>query len=144
MSNILVFGKKSQISGIMVGEKYSEAIKSQYRKLEVTFDGDLIDACRGEEVIKAIKKYNLLDNVKKNSLILREELGNRFKNYRSVGHLVAFDFNNKKLRDKFVSEAYENKLLVNPTDENSVRLRPNLALKISELDELIEIVKKIS
>ena len=41
--DIITFGKKSQICGVMVNDKYSEAIRSPFRKLEVTFDGELID-----------------------------------------------------------------------------------------------------
>ena len=110
--DILVFGKKSQISGIMVNDKFSEAIKSPYRKLEVTFDGDLIDACRCEYIIKAIEKYSLLKKVRENSEILKDELSQLFLNYRSIGHLIAFDFMSMDKRDNFVSKAYENKVLV--------------------------------
>jgi len=140
--DIIVFGKKSQICGVMVNDKYSEAIKSQYRKLEVTFDGELLDAVRAEYIINAIEKDLLLENVKEKSEILRAELSSMFDNYRSVGHLVAFDFLNKKKRDDFVNTSYSNFLLVNPTSEKSVRLRPNLAFNNNELDELLDKIKK--
>jgi acetylornithine/succinyldiaminopimelate/putrescine aminotransferase len=65
-----------------------------------------------------------------------------FDNYRSVGHLVAFDFSNKKKRDDFVNKSYSNFILVNPTGEKSVRLRPNLAFNKNELDELLDKIKK--
>jgi L-lysine 6-transaminase len=129
----------------MVNEKYVEALKSPYQKLEVTFDGDLIDACRGEYVIKAIEKYSLLLKVRENSEIIEKELSQLFLNYRSVGYLIAFDFFSQDERDSFVSNAYSNKLLVNPTAEKSIRIRPNLAFSDNELDELlnkINIAKK--
>ena len=140
--DILIFGKKSQISGIMVNEKFSEAIKSPYRKLESTFDGDLIDACRGKYIIKAIEKYSLLRKVSKNSEILNDELSQQFLNYRSAGHLIAFDFLSEEKRDNFVLKAYENNLLVNPTEDKTVRLRPNLAFSLNEIDDLLSRIKK--
>lgn len=140
--DILVFGKKSQICGLMANDKYSEAIKSQYRKLEVTFDGDLIDAVRCGFIIDAIKNDSLLENVEAKSNILSSELSSNFENYRSSGHLIAFDFQTKSKRDKFVSQAFSNFLLVNPTGEKSVRLRPNLAFNGNELDELISKITK--
>lgn len=142
--DIIIFGKKSQICGIMANEKYSEAIKSKYRKLEVTFDGDLIDAIRSEYIIKAIEKDFLLENVKEKSDILMKELSGMFDNYRSEGHLIAFDFKNKAKRDIFVNRAYSNFLLVNPTSEKSVRLRPNLAFSDNELDEFLVKLKESS
>jgi L-lysine 6-transaminase len=65
-----------------------------------------------------------------------------FENYRSVGHLIAFDFPNKQVRDKFVTNAYLNRLLVNPTDNKTIRIRPNLAFSDNELDELLNKVRK--
>jgi len=132
--DIVIFGKKSQICGIIVNDKYSEAIHSQYRKLEVTFDGELIDAIRSEYILNAIEKNSLLENVKDKSKILRNELSGLFENYRSVGHLIAFDFQNKQERDDFALNAYLNRLLVNPTGEKSIRIRPNLAFSDNELD----------
>lgn len=140
--DIVVFGKKSQICGIMTNEKYSEAINSKHRKLEVTFDGELIDAVRAEYILNAIEKYSLLENVIEKSATLKTELSSIFYNYRSIGHLIAFDFSNKKKRDDFVSKSYSNFLLVNPTGEKTVRLRPNLAFNNNEIDELLFILKK--
>jgi len=142
--DIIVFGKKAQICGVMVNDKYSEAIHSQYRKLEVTFDGDLIDAVRAEYILNAIEKYSLLERVNKNSIILHNELSETYDNYRSVGHLIAFDCKNKNVRDKFVSKAYLKHLLLNPTGEKSIRIRPNLALSDNELDEFLVRLKESS
>jgi L-lysine 6-transaminase len=140
--DIIIFGKKSQINGIMTNNKYAEAIDSKYRKLEVTFDGDLIDAVRSEFILKAIKKYALLENVKKNSIIIRDELSNMFENYRSEGYLIAFDFKNSIERDNFVTNAYSNHLLVNPTNEKSIRMRPNLAFSDDEISDMFLRIKK--
>ena len=141
--DIIAFGKKSQICGVMVNDKYSEAIRSEYRKLEVTFDGELIDAIRSEYVLDAIKKDSLLKSVEEKSEILRNELAGMFDNYRSEGYLIAFDFQKRDERDDFVNKAYSNFLLVNPTSEKSVRLRPNLAFSDSELDELLDKIKTV-
>jgi L-lysine 6-transaminase len=140
--DILIFGKKTQICGIMANEDYSEAILSDYRKLEVTFDGELIDAIRCSYIMDAIENDLLLENVKEKSEILKNELSDFFINYRSIGHLVAFDFLDSNLRDKFVKKCYSNFLLVNPTSDNSVRLRPNLAFSDNEMDELVDKIKK--
>ena len=140
--DIIVFGKKSQISGIMTNNKYAEAINSEYRKLEVTFDGELIDALRSEYILNAINKYSLLDSVKKKSIVIRAELSNLFENFRNEGYLIAFDFNRAQERDNFVKNAYSNYLLVNPTNEKSIRMRPNLAFSDDELEDLLIRVKK--
>jgi L-lysine 6-transaminase len=139
--DIIIFGKKSQICGVMVNDKYSEAINSKYRKLEVTFDGELIDAIRSSYILDAIEKHSLLERVTRNSFIISAELSGIYENYRSVGHLIAFDFKNKKERDSFVSRAYSRNLLVNPTGEKSIRIRPNLAFSDNELDDFLSRIK---
>ena len=141
--DIIVFGKKSQISGLNVNDKYSEALKSPYRKLEVTFDGDLIDACRGLYILNAIKKFNLLDSVKRNSILFEKELSPLFLNYRSTGQLIAFDFSTEENRDSFVKKCYQQNILVNPTSSHSVRLRPNLAITEDELQDFLSRIKNM-
>tara|TARA_B110000003_G_scaffold161238_1_gene161307 strand:+ start:16271 stop:17398 length:1128 start_codon:yes stop_codon:yes gene_type:complete len=141
--DILIFGKKSQICGIMVNDKYSEAINSQYRKLQVTFDGDLLDVIRAQYILKAIEEHDLMAAVKANSIIFEKELSPLFSNYRSSGHLIAFDFDNQGKRDDFVRKAYANNLLVNPTNDKSIRLRPNMAISDNEMDVFFDKVSKL-
>ena len=140
--DIVIFGKKSQICGVMVNDKYSEAIHSKYRKLEVTFDGDLIDAVRSQYILKAIKENALMDSVNNNSRVFKRELSPLFINYRSSGHLIAFDFESHKKRNNFIQKAYTNRLLVNPTNKQSVRLRPNMAITSNEIDVLFDKIRK--
>lgn len=140
--DIIVFGKKSQISGIMSNDKYSEAINSEYRKLEVTFDGDLIDAVRAEYIIEAINRDKLLNSIDKKSKYINSKLSRIFDNYRSIGGMIAFDFSTKQEREDFINYSYNNHLLVNPTSEKTIRMRMNMALSDDELDNLINKIKK--
>ena len=137
--DILIFGKKSQICGIIVSDKYSEAHKSSSKKLAVTFDGDLIDAVRGRFILRAYENDDLLNNAKNLSEIFRSYFEKRVMNYRSSGLLIAFDFETSVLRDKFVAAAYKYNLLCNPTGVSSVRIRPNMAISKTEVDRAFEI-----
>jgi len=141
--DIIVFGKKSQICGIMVNEKYSEAINSDFRKLQVTFDGDLLDAIRSKYILKAFQEYSILENVNDKSLLLHDLLSEKFINYRQKGFLIAFDFLDREKRDIFVKRAFHHGILVNPTSEKSVRLRPNLAFSDNDLDFLEQNILRI-
>jgi L-lysine 6-transaminase len=142
--DILVFGKKAQVCGIVVNDKYKEILENPYQKLDVTFDGELIDIVRATYILKAFEKYNILENVNKNSKLLREVLeGKVVLNYRSIGALIAFDFDTQLLRDEFVQKCFENNLLINKGGEKSVRLRPNLSLNSDELTNFLKILKVI-
>jgi L-lysine 6-transaminase len=139
--DILIFGKKSQICGIVLSDKYSEAHDSPSKKLSVTFDGDLIDAVRGLYVMRAYEKFGLLSNANTQSDIFRSFFESKVLNYRSSGLLIAFDFESSDQRNNFISSAYHNKLLCNPTGKSSVRLRPNMAISTEEVERALDICK---
>jgi len=141
--DILVFGKKSQVCGIVLNDKYKEILENSYQKLDVTFDGELIDMIRATYILKAFEEYNILENVNKNSLFLKEKLSDKLNNYRSIGHLIAFDFETCEKRDNFVEKCFKNKLLVNKAGEKAIRLRPNLSLLENERLEFLSIINKV-
>lgn len=142
--DVIIFGKKSQVSGVMANNAYAGIMQNPNQILSVTFDGDLIDVVRGAYVFKAIEKYSLLRNVAEKSKKLQNLVGKLLLNYRSIGGLVAFDFANGGERNKFAEIAFKNYLLVNRTGEKTVRIRLNLAIKDSEIDDLAErIIKSI-
>ena len=141
--DILIFGKKAQVCGICVNEKYSLILNNPYQKLDVTFDGELIDIIRATYILKAFKKYNILENVKIQSNRIKKELSNKVLNYRSIGNLIAFDFNTKEERDTFVQKSFDNNLLINKAGETTVRLRPNLALSQDELTHFLNLILKL-
>lgn len=139
--DILVFGKKSQVSGIIAIDKYNECFNKFLGKLDVTFDGDLIDMVRSTYVLKAYKKFKLINN--KHFIKIRNILKDRIKEIRGNGHLIAFDFGSKEERNSFFDKCLENKLLVGKGGEKSIKLRPNLALTDDEIDDFEKIINYI-
>ena len=142
--DIVVFGKKVQLAGIMVKEKFAKIFSTPIR-LEVTWDSNIIDKLRGEYIVKAYKEYNILDNVNIMSTRLRKglEKTKNLKNIRNSGLLFAFDFEDEDLRNKFTKQLFENKMLCNKSGNCTVRFRPNLAISKSEIDSAIEIITKV-
>ena len=139
--DILIFGKRTQLSGIMVQGKYGKIFENPIR-LQVTWNSTVLDMTRCKYVIKAFNKYNILDNVNNMSNILYKELlkCKNIKNIRNCGLLFAFDLENKNYRDIFYKKLLEFGLLCNPTREKTIRFRPPLSLNIKELNEAIKII----
>jgi L-lysine 6-transaminase len=139
--DIITFGKKSQVSGIIVKDSHSSVFEIP-KRLSVTFDGDLVDMVRCKYIIQAIKDYDLLDNVNNMGLYFRNQLEKftDIKNIRNTGLLFAFDFENKINRDSFIKKLYNNGMICNPTGNNSIRMRPNLAVNKKEIDTAIKII----
>lgn len=140
--DILVFGKKAQLSGIAVKKRFGKIFKKSIR-LEVTWDADLIDMVRCKYIIKAYNDNNILENVSLMSDYFKKKLikVEHIKNLRNCGLLFAFDFNKRSLRDEFVENLLKNKMLCNPTGEKTIRLRPNLCVDKSEIDNALYIIK---
>ena len=141
--DIIVFGKKLQVCGILINKKCSKIFEIP-STLEATWDSNLIDMYRSKLIIDYISNTNIKSEIKKNSLYFRDEILNlKFaNNYRSIGYLMAFDLENKSLRDTFVNNLKQNGVLCNPTRENSIRFRPNLLTSLTDFNYLLEMIKK--
>ncbi len=141
--DILVFGKKSQVCGIVAHERYNFTISSPLQKLQVTFDGELIDAIRARYIIKAYEDGNLVAKAQTRCEQFREIIANKVENFRAIGHLVAFDFQDTDTRNNFQRKCLESNFLCNKAGERSIRLRPNLAISENEMDHFSQIFKKV-
>jgi len=141
--DILVFGKKTQLSGIAVQKKFAKIFEKAFR-LEVTWDADIMDMVRCKYIIETFEKDDLLQNVNKMSIKLIKGLSviSNIKNVRNCGLLFAFDFEKSSQRDLFVEELLNNKMLCNPTRKKTVRLRPNLCVSNQEIDHALSIIIK--
>tara|TARA_R110001583_G_scaffold29368_2_gene102918 strand:+ start:14747 stop:15910 length:1164 start_codon:yes stop_codon:yes gene_type:complete len=139
--DVVVFGKKSQLSGIMANDKVSAIFTQKEKKLEATWDATLIDMVRCRYILQAYKDLNILSNVKARGDQLVKGLSNPYiKNLRSAGLLVGFDLDSGPQRDRFQQYCYDNGLLVNTGGKNSIRLRPHLAVSYNEVKEALEVL----
>ncbi len=141
--DIVIFGKKSQVSGIMVKKKFSEIFNDEFL-LNVTWNSDLIDMYRSNLIINYLERNNLTRQIKKYSKDISNYL-RKFKilkNVRSSGYLIAFDLDSPKFRDLLVKKLFENGMLVNPTRFNTVRLRPRLNTSLKEISLFKKIFSK--
>lgn len=142
LSDIIVFGKKSQVSGFLTSQNYGKLLNPS--RFCVTWDSDVLDMVRGKYIIKKIQDNNLLESVEELGLYFLSELKkiNGILNVRGKGFILAFDLENKEKRDLFFKNCLNNKFLVNLTGENSIRLRPNLCFRKNEIDDSISLIKK--
>jgi len=124
--DIVVFGKKAQVCGIMAKEKFSSIFDTKI--LYTTWDSELIDMIRSTHIIDFIEKNQILDKFSlfSSKFIRKLKELNGIKNVRGIGGLIAFDFETQNQRDKFFDNMFNNGMLCNPTGEKSIRLRPHL------------------
>lgn len=135
--DIVVFGKKAQVSGIMVREDFS-SIFNYPSKLEVTWDGDVLDMIRCRFILKEYKT-SLFENIK-----WRGDQFSKALPVRRVGLLMALDFSTTSERDGFVKRMWEEEATIMiPTGANCVRLRPNLSITAAEANDAIRRMHRV-
>ncbi|MFN3307377.1 MAG: L-lysine 6-transaminase, partial [Candidatus Kapaibacteriota bacterium] len=136
--DIMVFGKKMQVCGILVGEKIDEVPDNVFKvssRLNSTWGGNLVDMIRATRYLEIIEEDKLLENARRmgsyliNSLIdLEIDFPNLVSNVRGRGLFCAFDLPSKDIQKKFKQKAFEEHLLILGSGETSIRFRPPLSI----------------
>lgn len=129
--DMVLFGKKTQVSGLMTVEKYNGIFDREHvDRLEVTWNSDTLDMIRSKYIIHAYEKYNILDNVCDRGSEIAEKLSRipAISGLRSKGLIIGFDLKDTETRNRFMKRLYDKGMICNSTGQRSIRLRPNLAL----------------
>jgi L-lysine 6-transaminase len=150
--DIVAFGKKTQICGIMVGDRVDEVKDNVFNvssRLNSTWGGNLIDMLRCQKYLEIIKEENLIKNAKiqgERLLGNLEEIAQRYpdkiSNARGLGLMCAFDLKTSEKRDDLKKMIYSNGLLILDCGAKSIRFRPPLIISEEEVDKAIEIINK--
>ena len=143
--DILVFGKKSQISGFMVKEKFNAIFdKGNVNRLEVTWNADTLDMIRCKYIIKAFQEYKILDNVveRGNQIVNTLSECDKISGLRSKGLIIGFDLKDTLTRDRFMDCLFHKGMICNSTGENSIRLRPSLNLSHEDASHGCRLIKE--
>ena len=152
LPDIISFGKKAQVCGILAGERVLEVEKNVFNessRINSTFGGNLVDMVRFKIILDTIQKYSLLDNAKdcgdyllKHLSELEQSFPGYVSNSRGLGLFCAFDLPSGVERDRVISAAWKNKLLILSSGDNTIRFRPHLTVTKKEIDVAIDILSK--
>ena len=150
--DIISFGKKTQVCGILAGDRINEVENNVFKKssrINSTFGGSLTDMVRFKIILETIRDFNLLDNARDNGDYLLSKINNLESefpafiiNSRGLGLFCAFDLPSSVERDKLIQEAYRNNLLILGCGIKSIRFRPHLTVSKSEIDFAIDVIRK--
>ncbi len=145
--DILVFGKKSQVCGIMAGPKVDEVKDNVFHvssRINSTWGGNLVDMVRSKRIIEIIQEESLIKNAEKIGKILvdeliglSEEFPKLVSNPRGKGLMDAFDLSSEKQRDEFFDRILAKGVLVLKAGELTIRLRPALILSEEDVKEFV-------
>ncbi|MGE5400635.1 MAG: L-lysine 6-transaminase, partial [Ignavibacteriales bacterium] len=110
--DIMSFGKKTQICGIMVSDRIDDVEEHCFRKssrINSTWGGNLVDMVRSKRNLEIIEEDNLVENAEYTGKILLDGLLNLqetfpklISNVRGLGLMCAFDLPDPELRKEFI------------------------------------------
>ncbi len=151
--DIISFGKKAQVCGILANKEKLDQIPNNVFKessrINSTFGGNFIDMIRFKLILEVIEKENLVENARVQGDYLLQKLHElqaqnpTIKNIRGKGLFIAFDLENGQLRDEFIRHCFEHQLIVLACGEKSVRFRPHLTVTKEQIDQAIQIMKAL-
>ena len=150
--DIICFGKKTQVCGIMAGKRADEVKENVFHKssrINSTWGGNLVDMVRSRKYLEIIHEERLIENADRMGNYLLKELlrlgeahSNLFSNIRGKGLMIAFDLPTSELRDKLKNKLYGMGMLTFGCGARSIRFRPPLSIDKESIDEGIGILEK--
>jgi L-lysine 6-transaminase len=150
--DIIAFGKKMQVCGILAGTKVDEIENNVFKvssRINSTWGGSLVDMVRSSKIMEIIEEDNLCDNAAVVGEYLQSELSKIAErnsiigNVRGRGLMTAFDFPDKVKRDKFVREGMARDIMFLGCGNQTIRFRPALIMDKAHIDEGLSVLQKI-
>ncbi len=150
--DIVSFGKKLQVCGIMVSDKVNE-VDSVFKissRLNSTWGANIVDMVRAQKILEIIHEENLIENAAKmgdyllNKLHELQEVSKvKLSNIRGRGLFAAVELESPEIRDDVFNKCFEKGLAVLKSGEKSLRFRPSLTITKEVIDEGINILAEV-
>jgi L-lysine 6-transaminase len=149
--DLMAFGKKVQVCGVMAGPRLDEVEDNAFRmpsRLNSTWGGNFTDMVRSKHYLRVIEEENLAENARLMGERIVAGLRDLAKEcptitaVRGRGLFIAFDLPDGKMRDQVWKELYDRGLLVLKSGERAIRFRPALDVTAEVVDEALLILRE--
>jgi L-lysine 6-transaminase len=150
--DIVAFGKKMQVGGLLVGNKVDEVETNVFKvpsRINSTWGGNLVDMVRSTQILQILEEDQLCENASKLGSYLKDNLAglaqkfDKMTNVRGRGLLCSFDFPNKDIRNAFISKGLDNNVMFLGCGDKTIRFRPALCIEQKHIDEGLTVMEKI-
>lgn len=151
--DLIAFGKKTQVCGLLANKaKFDRVEKHVFKessRINSTFGGDFTDMMRFKLILEVIEQEKLIEQIPKKGEHFIQKLEalaskhGQISNIRGKGLFIAFDFPNEQERDKFIKDAFAQRLILLGCGERTIRFRPHLNIQMNEINEAFTIMEGI-
>ncbi len=149
--DLLCFGKKAQVCGVMAGPRLDEVKDNAFRlpsRLNSTWGGNFTDFVRSKHILHVIEEENLVQNASEMGRYFVEQLEQlqqedpRITAVRGRGCFIAFDLPDGKTREEFWKGFFDLGVFTLRSGENAIRFRPVLDISKEVVDEAVGLMRK--
>ncbi|GBE65736.1 putative L-lysine-epsilon aminotransferase [Mycobacterium sp. MFM001] len=150
--DVVAFGKKTQVCGVMAGRRVDEVADNVFAvnsRLNSTWGGNLTDMVRARRMLEVIESEELFGNAAAQGRYLKARLDELAADFPAVldvrgrGLMCAFSLPGPAERDEVIRELWQRGVIVLPTGADGVRFRPALTVSRAEIDEAIDAVRDV-
>jgi L-lysine 6-transaminase len=151
--DIVAFGKKTQVCGVMAGGRIDEVPGNVFTvssRLNSTWGGNLADMVRARRIFEVIESERLADRAADLGGYLLDRLQTLARRHaeltdpRGRGLICAITLDSAARRDMVVDELREREhVLMIGTGERGIRFRPPLTVTSGELDEAVDALERV-
>jgi len=150
--DLLAFGKKSQVCGMMAGPKLDEEPDNVFHvksRINSTWGGNLVDMVRSQRYLEILAEDRLVEHAATAGTHLLRGLEalqaarpDVASNARGKGLMCAIELTDGATRDRVCGTCYELGMVVLSCGTQSIRFRPPLDVTTGELDEALAMLRQ--
>ncbi|WP_395307810.1 L-lysine 6-transaminase [Mycobacterium sp. AMU20-3851] len=151
--DVVAFGKKTQVCGVMAGGRLDEVRDNVFRvssRINSTWGGNLVDMVRARRILEVIESDGLIDHaaaVGEHLLdrlrALAVEFEGRVRDPRGRGLMCAFSLPTGAERDELIRRLWDRGVIMLASGTDSVRFRPSLTVTYAEIDTAVDTVRAV-
>ncbi len=151
MPDLVAFGKKTQVCGVLAGRRLDEVEEHVFAKpgrINSTWGGNLVDMVRFDRIMEIMEEDALLQN----TAAMGHHLLNRLQaladripyltNARGRGLMCAVDVVSRTVRNQILEDCYRKGMILIGCGESSIRFRPALTITKAEIDEGLDLLEQ--
>lgn len=151
MPDVVAFGKKTQVCGVMGGGRVREVADNVFTvssRINSTWGGNLVDMVRSRRILEVIEADGLFGRAAESGAYLLSRLDSLaaefpelMREVRGRGLMCAFSLPDAAARDALIARLWDRQVIMLPSGADSVRFRPALTVSHDELDAAVDAVR---
>jgi L-lysine 6-transaminase len=149
--DVVAFGKKTQVCGIMAGRRVDEVPDNVFAvssRINSTWGGNLVDMVRSRRILEIIESDGLMVRAAKRGRYLIDRLEGLAAEFSGVvldvrgrGLMCAFSLPTAAQRDELIRRLWDHRVIMLASGPTSVRFRPALTVSREEIEAAVAAVR---